>query len=91
MIKNFYTFEDLICVLNMESTINFWTAHNQYVHCCFFCCCCQLNDTDISSVYLSYEQINNSMGYDEPTARPKSSRPKSSRPKTAGRPKTGKK
>lgn len=51
----------------------------------------ELNDTDISSVYLSYDQINYSMGYDEPTARPKSSRPKSSRPKTAGRPKTGKK
>jgi len=51
----------------------------------------ELNDTDISSVYLSYEHINYSMGYDEPTARPKSSRPKSSCPKTAGRPKTGKK
>lgn len=76
----------------MESTIIFWTAHDQYVHCCcFFFVCFQLNDTDISSVYLSYEQINNSMGYDEPTARPKSSRPKSSRPKTASRPKTGKK
>lgn len=54
--------------------------------------CLQLSEADISSVYLSYEQINYSMGYDEPTpTRPKSSRPKSSRPKTAGRPKTGKK
>ena len=54
--------------------------------------CLQLSEADISSVYLSYEQINYSMGYDEPTPmRPKSSRPKSSRPKTAGRPKTGKK
>lgn len=52
----------------------------------------ELNETDISDVYLSYNQINHSMGYDEPTpSRPKSSRPKSSRPKTAGRPKTGKK
>lgn len=52
----------------------------------------ELSEADISSVYLSYEQINYSMGYDEPTpTRPKSSRPKSSRPKTAGRPKTGKK
>lgn len=52
----------------------------------------ELNETDISSVYLSYEHINYSMGYDEPSpTRPKSSRPKSSRPKTAGRPKTGKK
>ena len=42
-------------------------------------------------MYLSYEHVNYSMGYDEPTARPKSSRPKSSRPKTASRPKTGKK
>lgn len=51
----------------------------------------ELNETDLSSVYLTYEHINYAMGYDEPTARPKSSRPKSSRPKTAGRPKTGKK
>lgn len=51
----------------------------------------KLNETDLSSVYLTYETINYAMGYDEPTARPKSSRPKSSRPKTAGRPKTGKK
>lgn len=52
----------------------------------------ELNEIDISSVYLSYDHINYSMGYDEPTpVRPKSSRPKSSRPKTAGRPKTGKK
>ena len=54
--------------------------------------CLQFSEADISSVYLSYEQSNYSMGYDEPTpTRPKSSRPKSSRPKTAGRPKTGKK
>ena len=54
--------------------------------------CLQFSEADISSVYLSYEQINYSMEYDEPTpTRPKSSRPKSSRPKTAGRPKTGKK
>ena len=54
--------------------------------------CLQFSEADISSVYLSYEQINYSMGYDEPTpTRPKSSRPKSSRPKTAGRPKMGKK
>ena len=54
--------------------------------------CLQFSEADISGVYLSYEQVNYSMGYDEPTpTRPKSSRPKSSRPKTAGRPKTGKK
>lgn len=52
----------------------------------------ELAETDISDVYLSYDHINYSMGYDEPIpSRPKSSRPKSSRPKTAGRPKTGKK
>lgn len=51
----------------------------------------ELNETDLSSVYLAYEHMNYALGYDEPTTRPKSSRPKSSRPKTAGRPKTGKK
>ncbi|XP_048589279.1 kinesin-like protein KIF3A [Nematostella vectensis] len=44
-----------------------------------------VNDTDISGVYLSYNQV----GY--PSSSQDPSRPKTGRPKTAGRPKTSKK